>query len=165
LDRTNKIKRVLSKVRPYIRSHGGDVELVEIKDKTVILEISGACAGCSLADLTYNKEVGDLIKEKVPEVEKIIFKKSNKHIMANQKEYPRVKDGSNIGKIVVDRDLCIGVASCIQVAPAVFELDGENKAVVIDANAVDNETLKQAAQSCPTKAILLFDKEGKQIYP
>ena len=85
--------------------------------------------------------------------------------MANQKEYPRVKDGSNIGKIVVDRDLCIGVASCIQVAPAVFELDGENKAVVIDANAVDDETLKQAAQSCPTKAILLFDKEGKQIYP
>lgn len=85
--------------------------------------------------------------------------------MANQKEYPRTRDGSNIGKIVVDRDLCIGAASCVQVAPAVFELDGENKVIVIDANAVDDETLKQAAQSCPTKAILLSDKEGKQIYP
>ncbi len=91
------------------------------------------------------------------------FKKQT--IMANQKEYQRTKEGSNIGKIVVDRDLCIGIAACVSVSAAAFELDGENKAVVIDANAVDDETLKQAAQSCPTKAILLFDKEGKQIYP
>jgi len=85
--------------------------------------------------------------------------------MANQKEYLRTKEGSDIGKIVVDRDLCIGAASCIAVTPATFELNGENKAVVIDANAADDETLKLAAQSCPTRAILLFDKEGKQIYP
>jgi ferredoxin len=83
--------------------------------------------------------------------------------MANQKEYLRTKEGSNISKIVVDRDLCIGAASCIAVTPQTFELNGDNKAVVIDANAVDDETLKMAAQSCPTKAILLFDKEGKQI--
>jgi ferredoxin len=85
--------------------------------------------------------------------------------MANQKEYLRTKEGSNISKIVVDRDLCIGAASCIAVTPQTFELNGDNKAVVIDANAVDDETLKMAAQSCPTKAILLFDKEGKQVYP
>ncbi len=155
----------MSKVRPYIKSHGGDVELTEIKGKTVTLEVGGVCASCPLAKLTYNKVVRDLIKEKVPEVEKVIFKKSKKHIMANQKEYPRAKEGSNIGKIVIDRDLCIGAASCVAVAPAIFELDAENKVIVIDANAVDDETLKQAAQSCPTKAILLFDKEGKQIYP
>jgi len=83
--------------------------------------------------------------------------------MANQKEYLRTKEGSNISKIVVDRDLCIGAASCIAVTPQTFELNGDNKAIVIDANAVDDETLKMAAQSCPTKAILLFDKEGKQI--
>lgn len=94
------------------------------------------------------------------------MKKLNKQlIMANQKEYIRDRADSKIGKIVVDRDLCIGAASCIQVAPATFELDDENKAVAIDANAVDDETLKMAAQSCPTKAIFLFDKEGKQIYP
>jgi len=81
------------------------------------------------------------------------------------KEYLRTKEGSNISKIVVDRDLCIGAASCIAVSPTTFELDGENKAIVIDANAADDETLKQAAQSCPTRAIFLFDKEGKQIYP
>ena len=70
-----------------------------------------------------------------------------------------------IGKIFIDRDLCIGAASCIAVAPDVFELDKENKAVVKNKEAVDDETLLLAAQSCPTKAIILYDEEGNQIYP
>lgn len=83
--------------------------------------------------------------------------------MANQKEYPRSKEGSAIAKIVVDRDLCIGAASCVAVAGEVFELDNENKVVVTNSGAVDDATLKMAAESCPTKAILLFDKDGKQL--
>jgi len=50
------------------------VELVEIKGKIVTLEVKGACTSCPLAKLTYNKVVRDLIKEKVPEVEKVVFK-------------------------------------------------------------------------------------------
>jgi len=85
--------------------------------------------------------------------------------MANTREYVRNLEGSNIGKIVVDRDLCIAAVSCIAVADTMFELDGENKVVVIDANTVDDATLTMAAESCPTKAILLFDKAGTQVFP
>ncbi len=85
--------------------------------------------------------------------------------MSNTKEYARNKDGSNIAKIVVDRDLCIGAASCIAVSGATYELDNENKVVVTNANDVDDATLIMSAESCPTKAILLFDKEGKQVFP
>ena len=85
--------------------------------------------------------------------------------MADIKEYIRNKEGSNISKIVVDRDLCIGAASCIAVSGATYELDNENKAIVLDPNAIDDETLIMSAESCPTKAILLFDKEGKQVFP
>lgn len=70
-----------------------------------------------------------------------------------------------IGKIFIDRDLCIGAASCIAVAPDVFELDNENKAVVKNPTGADDETLLLAAQSCPTKAVILYDEEGNQIYP
>lgn len=86
-----------------------------------------------------------------------------------------------IAKIVVDRDLCIGAAPCVSVAPEVFELDEEYKAVVkikgrkkgvnraareeLEAVAMNNETLLAAAQSCPVKAIFLYDEEGEQIYP
>ncbi|PIR70603.1 MAG: ferredoxin [Candidatus Niyogibacteria bacterium CG10_big_fil_rev_8_21_14_0_10_42_19] len=86
--------------------------------------------------------------------------------MANQQEYQRSRPDSKIAKIVVDRDLCISAASCIGVAPEAFELDAESKAILKNtADSVDDETLMMAAQSCPTKAILLFDNDGKQIYP
>lgn len=86
-----------------------------------------------------------------------------------------------IAKIMIDRDLCIGAASCIAVAPGVFELDPDNKAVLrrrqapptsdaterkdLEDQSIDDETLLLAAKSCPTQAIIVFDEEGKQIYP
>lgn len=82
-----------------------------------------------------------------------------------KQEYVRTKEGSNIAKIIVDRDLCIGAASCVAVSAITYKLDDENKAVVIDPNVASDEELMMAAQSCPTKAILLIDKDGKQIYP
>jgi len=69
----NKVEAVLKKVRPYIQMHGGDVKLIDLKDDTVFLEISGACAGCPLADLTYNKMICALIKEEAPEIKKVIL--------------------------------------------------------------------------------------------
>lgn len=87
--------------------------------------------------------------------------------MANLMEYARTKDGSNISKIIVDRDLCIAAVSCIAVADTTFELDGDNIVVVKTdgANAADDATLLMSAESCPTKAIILVDTEGKQVFP
>ena len=85
---------------------------------------------------------------------------NSESIQALAKENPL-----KIGKIVVDRNLCIGAASCIAIAPGVFELDAENKAVVYNDKGVDDETILLAAQSCPTQAILIFDDQGNQIYP
>ena len=85
--------------------------------------------------------------------------------MPNFKEYLRNKPDSNISKIVVNRDICIGVASCVAVADTTFKLDAEAKAIVIDPNVSDDQTILMAAQTCPVQAILLFDKTGKQIFP
>ena len=68
--------------------------------------------------------------------------------------------------IIVDRALCIGAANCVAIAPTVFELDDERKAVVIDPYGVGDELIKAAAQACPTKAIVLQDEAtGETIYP
>lgn len=68
-------------------------------------------------------------------------------------------------KVKVDRDACIGVGNCVAFAPTVFQLDKENKAVVLDASSVDLDTLLEAAKSCPENAIIVEDDEGVQLFP
>ncbi len=68
-------------------------------------------------------------------------------------------------KIRVDRSLCIGAGNCVVIAPKVFKLDEENKAIVLEPGAVSEETLWEAAESCPTHAIVIEDDEGNQLYP
>ncbi len=83
-------------------------------------------------------------------------------------------------KVKVDRELCIGAASCVAVAVNTFELDSEGKAVIkkkdgsleqtsnyvsyTDIN--DEETnILNAAKSCPVNAIIIVevDDQGKEI--
>lgn len=69
-------------------------------------------------------------------------------------------------KVMVKRAECIGAASCVAFSPTVFELDGENKAVIIDGADDIAENLLMAAQSCPTKAIVVTDVEtGEVVWP
>lgn len=73
-----------------------------------------------------------------------------------------------IGKyeVKVIRDLCIGAASCIAVSPDTFTLDGETKAVITEGSNDTPENIVLAAQSCPTKAIIIIDTEtGQQVWP
>jgi ferredoxin len=83
--------------------------------------------------------------------------------------------------IKVDRDLCIGAASCISVYPEIYELDEEAKAVLLKKDGtttsdhtsidllkceeIDDDKLLLSAQSCPTGAIFLYDESGSQVYP
>ncbi|PIR43443.1 hypothetical protein COV24_02790 [candidate division WWE3 bacterium CG10_big_fil_rev_8_21_14_0_10_32_10] len=69
-------------------------------------------------------------------------------------------------KVKVLRNLCIGAASCVAFSPAVFELDGEKKAVFLEGANDTPENLLLAAQSCPTKAIVITDTEtNEQVWP
>lgn len=68
-------------------------------------------------------------------------------------------------KIITDRETCIGAASCVGIAPDVFQLDDEFKVYVVDASAAEDDTLIQAAEACPVQAIRLEDDDGKQVYP
>ena len=68
-------------------------------------------------------------------------------------------------RIVVDREKCQGIGACVGAAPDVFEIDKEGKAVVIDPNGADDETIVLAAEACPIEAIAVFDEEGEQVYP
>ncbi len=68
-------------------------------------------------------------------------------------------------KVRIDRELCIGISNCVAVAPTVFELDGENIAVVTDPTSVGEDKIMAAAESCPQNAVIVEDDKGRQLYP
>lgn len=71
-----------------------------------------------------------------------------------------------IARVDIDRELCIGAASCIAVAPEAFELDDENKAVTRpNWQDLTDEELLNAAKACPVAAIYLYGHDGQRIYP
>ena len=68
--------------------------------------------------------------------------------------------------VVVDRNLCIGAASCVAVAPQTFALDGEAKAIILDTATAENpQAIMDAAKVCPVAAIIITDETGKQVFP
>ncbi|MEK7669588.1 MAG: NifU family protein [Patescibacteria group bacterium] len=69
----NKVQKIIEKMLPYIQMHGGDVSLVEVKDEIVKLKVSGACVGCRMHDETFNRMLGGMIKEEIPEIKNIII--------------------------------------------------------------------------------------------
>ena len=81
---------------------------------------------------------------------------------------PAAVQSKQIGKykVSVIREKCISAASCVAIAPGVFQLDEENIAKVISQDGNDDEMKLLAAQSCPTMAIIVEDTEtGKQVWP
>lgn len=75
-----------------------------------------------------------------------------------------IKNSQGFG-IQVDRDLCVTLAVCIGLAPEIFELDAEGKAVIKDPNAADIQKILESAKGCPVNAIILHHPNGKRIWP
>jgi Fe-S cluster biogenesis protein NfuA len=67
-DLTTRVSRVVDMVRPYMRSHGGDVELAEVRGTTAFVRLSGACNGCSMSAVTLRNTVEEALREHVPEI-------------------------------------------------------------------------------------------------
>jgi curved DNA-binding protein CbpA len=73
-------------------------------------------------------------------------------------------------QIIVEPTLCMAFGSCEILAPNVFVVEKDKminpKAKVKSETGADFETIIAAAQTCPTKAIIIIDRfTGEQIYP
>ena len=66
-----KVAKALEKVKPYLQADGGDIELVDVVDKVVKVRLKGACAGCPGAMMTLQMGVERMVKEEVPEIERV----------------------------------------------------------------------------------------------
>lgn len=60
--------RVIEHIRPYVQSHGGDVELVDVRDATVYVRLHGSCNGCSMSAVTLREGVEEALRANLPEI-------------------------------------------------------------------------------------------------
>ena len=66
----------------------------------------------------------------------------------------------------IDRNLCIGAATCIALAPKAWALDDEAKAIILDTvEQESDDAFLEAAKGCPGMATFITDESGKQLYP
>lgn len=63
---------IASEVAPSVASHGGSIDIVDVKDNVVLLKMGGGCQGCSSATATLKFGVEASIRRAVPEVGDII---------------------------------------------------------------------------------------------
>ena len=69
-DLPTRVQKALDSVRPYLESHGGDVELLDIlSDQGIVrVRLLGSCDGCPSSSVTLKLSVEQAIHEAAPEI-------------------------------------------------------------------------------------------------
>ena len=68
----NKIKEVITKLRPYLQNDGGDVEFKRFENGVVYVKLVGACSNCPMATMTLQDGIENALLNEVPEVIKVV---------------------------------------------------------------------------------------------
>jgi ferredoxin len=63
-------------------------------------------------------------------------------------------------KIVIDRSLCSGFGACAELAPEIFEVDGEGLVSLRVGSSDDDAAAFDAAAACPMAAISVFEEKA-----
>lgn len=67
-----RVLEVLNKVRMGLKTEGGDIELVDIKDDIVYVRLTGACGSCPMSTITMKSWVEATLKKDIPEIKAVL---------------------------------------------------------------------------------------------
>jgi Fe-S cluster biogenesis protein NfuA/nitrite reductase/ring-hydroxylating ferredoxin subunit len=114
IDDASLVEEALDEVRPYIHSHGGEVELLDVHDGVVHLRLRGACHGCAASAMTLRRGIEQALRERYSAFKEIVAEAS-------------VPEPSTLLQIApMKRPLFVDVADVEELAP------GAVRAVVAD---------------------------------
>jgi Fe/S biogenesis protein NfuA len=68
-----EIQKLLdTQINPGVASHGGFVELLDVKDDKVFVRMGGGCQGCGMASVTLKQGVEVMIRQNFPQVQAVV---------------------------------------------------------------------------------------------
>ena len=53
-------------INPQVAKHGGQVELIDVQDRTVIVRMKGGCQGCGMATVTLRQGIEGSLRRMIP---------------------------------------------------------------------------------------------------
>jgi Fe-S cluster biogenesis protein NfuA len=71
VDVETRVRQALDDVRPYLGSHGGDVELLGVEDGVARVRLGGTCNGCPSSTVTLRNAIEEAIMRTAPDLERI----------------------------------------------------------------------------------------------
>jgi Fe-S cluster biogenesis protein NfuA len=63
------VEAVLERIRPFLQADGGDIELLEVDNRSAGVRLTGMCAGCPSAHMTLYVGVEAALRQEIPEFE------------------------------------------------------------------------------------------------
>jgi Fe-S cluster biogenesis protein NfuA/nitrite reductase/ring-hydroxylating ferredoxin subunit len=70
-DVETRVVRALEEVRPYLQSHGGNVELLGVEGGVARLRLQGSCSGCPSSTMTLKLAIEEAVQKAAPDLEGI----------------------------------------------------------------------------------------------
>jgi len=169
-DIETRVREALEKTRPYLQSHGGNVELLSIDDAgTVKLRLEGSCHGCPSSAVTLKLAIEDAILAAAPDVSRLIVEGVNQlqtaapgyipieQLQNNSQTLDAARDGTDWEEVDGIHSLLPGDVSVLDVSGVKFlfcRLDGnyyayENRCPGC-GHALDGALLDAAVLACPS---------------
>ena len=67
-----QVEQALEKIRPFLQRDGGDIQLIEVTDDGVVkVQLTGACQGCPMSQMTLKQGVERALMKEVPNVKEV----------------------------------------------------------------------------------------------
>lgn len=68
-----KVKSIITQIRPYLQQDGGDVEFIELTpDNIVKVKLQGACGTCPHAKMTLKSGIEATLQQYLPEIKGVV---------------------------------------------------------------------------------------------
>jgi Fe/S biogenesis protein NfuA len=80
-------------VNPSIAAHGGQAQLVGVKDDVVFVALGGGCQGCSMASVTLKQGIEQILKQAIPRIKAVVD--ATDHALGSNPFYTAEKGGES----------------------------------------------------------------------
>jgi Fe-S cluster biogenesis protein NfuA len=71
VDIKSRVTRALNEVRPYLKSHGGNVELIRLEGGVAYLRLEGSCHGCAASTITLRQTIEEAVYKAAPDLDRL----------------------------------------------------------------------------------------------